>query len=144
MLQPAALLKEQSCTRRCSIPGSRAWKRSGSSLCSWFDLTPTVYLNLEELDSYLYQTVGQDAIELVAHALEVPLYRRVISGDALEQGSEYGGRNAKDAGGVDGDETEDLHALLSTVKVYLILGLILSKLRCLVRSPDIRIFKVCR
>lgn len=71
----------------------------------------------EELDSYLYQTVGQDAIEFVARALEVPLYRRIISGVAVEQGSEYGGRRAGDTGGVPGDETEDLLALLTTVKV---------------------------
>ncbi|KAH9179854.1 hypothetical protein EDB89DRAFT_1923539 [Lactarius sanguifluus] len=56
----------------------------------------------EELDSYLYQTVGQDAIQFVARALCVPLYRRVIGGSALAQGSEYGGRNAEDRGGVDG------------------------------------------
>ena len=76
----------------------------------------------EELDSYLYQTVGQDAIEFVARALEVPLYRRVISGSALAQGSEYGGRNAEDRGGVEGDETEDLYALLAEVKVMQILS----------------------
>ncbi|PCH41130.1 hypothetical protein WOLCODRAFT_143406 [Wolfiporia cocos MD-104 SS10] len=70
----------------------------------------------EELDSYLYQTVGQDAIELVARALDVPLYRRVISGAAVEQGSEYGGRSSAESGGVEGDETEDLYVLLSTVK----------------------------
>ena len=75
---------------------------------------------LEELDSYLYQSVGQDAIELVARALEVPLYRKVITGQAIEKGSEYGGRNAKDAGAVAGDETEDLFELLSTVKVGMI------------------------
>lgn len=69
----------------------------------------------EELDSYLYQTVGQDAIEFVARALDVPLYRRVIMGSAVEQGSEYGARNAK--GGVQGDETEDLYELLLNVKV---------------------------
>jgi hypothetical protein len=71
----------------------------------------------EELDSYLYQTVGQDAIELVARALDVPLYRRVISGTALVQDLEYGGRDAKERGGVAGDETEDLYALLADVKV---------------------------
>lgn len=70
----------------------------------------------EELDSYLYQTVGQDAIEFVARALDVPLYRRVISGTALVQESEYGGRDARERGGVDGDETEDLYALLAHVK----------------------------
>lgn len=71
----------------------------------------------EELDSYLYQTVGQDAIEFVSRALDVPLYRRVISGAAVEQGSEYGGRSPAQGGGVQGDETEDLYALLLTVKV---------------------------
>jgi diphthine-ammonia ligase len=71
----------------------------------------------EELDSYLYQTVGQDAIEFVARALDVPLYRRIISGTALVQDSEYGGRDVKERGGVDGDETEDLYALLADVKV---------------------------
>jgi hypothetical protein len=58
-------------------------------------------------------------IHLVAQALGVPLFRRVISGQAVEQGSEYGGRNAIDAGGVPGDETEDMYALLSDVKVNL-------------------------
>jgi len=67
----------------------------------------------------MYQTVGQDAIEFVARALDVPLYRRTISGTAVEQGAEYGGRNAEDREGVTGDETEDLHALLSDVKVML-------------------------
>ncbi|KAJ7590852.1 hypothetical protein C8J56DRAFT_1134729 [Mycena floridula] len=68
----------------------------------------------EELDSYLYQTVGQDAIHLVAESLDVPLYRAVISGDAVEQGADYGGRDSKE--GVLGDETEDLTSLLLEVK----------------------------
>ncbi|KAI0324962.1 hypothetical protein GY45DRAFT_1330987 [Cubamyces sp. BRFM 1775] len=72
----------------------------------------------EELDSYLYQTVGQDAIEFVGQALDVPLYRRVISGAAVEQGGEYGGRDPAQSGGVRGDETEDLYELLSTVKAH--------------------------
>jgi len=72
---------------------------------------------LEELDSYLYQTVGQDAIEFVAHALEVPLYRQVIQGTSIELGSEYGRRDAKASGGIPGDETEDLYTLLCRVKV---------------------------
>ncbi|KAF8351342.1 hypothetical protein F5887DRAFT_875574 [Amanita rubescens] len=68
----------------------------------------------EEIDSYLYQTVGQDAIELVASALGVPLYRRVITGSAVEQGSEYGARSRIVA--IEGDETEDLYELLLNVK----------------------------
>ncbi|KAL1747673.1 hypothetical protein HDZ31DRAFT_80245 [Schizophyllum fasciatum] len=70
----------------------------------------------EELDSYMYQTVGQDAIEYVAHCLDVPLYRRVISGTSLEQGSEYGSRAASASSGIKGDETEDLYELLLDVK----------------------------
>ncbi|KAF7352671.1 Diphthine--ammonia ligase [Mycena venus] len=87
-------------------------QRNGHQLVSAASLGPEP--GKEELDSYMYQTVGQDAIELVARALDVPLYRRVISGHALEQGSEYGARNS--ASGTVGDETEDLYALLSTVK----------------------------
>lgn len=71
----------------------------------------------EEIDSYLYQTVGQDAIDLIAQALEVPLYRRDIEGTAISLGNEYGGRSAGESLGVEGDETEDLYQLLSVVKV---------------------------
>jgi hypothetical protein len=68
----------------------------------------------------MYQTVGQDAIELVAGALGVPLFRRTIYGSAVEQGGEYGDRGGqadRSAEGVTGDETEDMFALLSEVKV---------------------------
>lgn len=47
----------------------------------------------------------------------MPLYRRVITGGALEQGLEYGSRDPTHLGGVEGDETEDLYALLAEVKV---------------------------
>jgi diphthine-ammonia ligase len=65
----------------------------------------------------MYQTVGQDAIHLVARALDVPLYRRVITGNAVEQGMEYGSREKILKDGVQGDETEDLYELLASVKV---------------------------
>lgn len=70
----------------------------------------------DEIDSYMYQTVGQDAIELIAQALDVPLYRRVITGTAVNMGADYGNRHANLNKGVQGDETEDLYALLSDVK----------------------------
>ncbi|KAJ4478264.1 hypothetical protein J3R30DRAFT_3702994 [Lentinula aciculospora] len=75
-----------------------------------------IIFGLEELDSYLYQTVGQDAIEIVARALDVPLYRGTIIGTAVEQGSEYGTRSSKK--GIAGDETEDLYDLLANVKAH--------------------------
>jgi diphthine-ammonia ligase len=67
----------------------------------------------------MYQTVGQDAIELVAQALDVPLVRRIIRGTAVEQGAEYGDREARPTpqNAVLGDETEDMFALLIDVKV---------------------------
>lgn len=74
-------------------------------------------LNADEIDSYMYQTVGQDAIEVVAKALNVPLYRRVISGGAVHQGAEYGARTVHGARDLEGDETEDLYELLVDVLV---------------------------
>ena len=66
----------------------------------------------------MYQTVGQDAIALVAQALGVPLYRRVIQGNPVEQAAEYGLKSAG-GGGITGDEAEDLYALLCNVLVCL-------------------------
>lgn len=65
----------------------------------------------------MYQTVGQDAVHLVAEALDVPLYRKVITGLAVQQTTEYGSRGASGSKGVIGDETEDLYELLLQVKV---------------------------
>ena len=68
----------------------------------------------------MYQTVGQDAIHLVADALDVPLYRKSILGSAIATGAEYGSRSAPNSSpldGVQGDETEDLYELLRDVKV---------------------------
>ncbi|KAL0949412.1 hypothetical protein HGRIS_009473 [Hohenbuehelia grisea] len=72
----------------------------------------------DELDSFMYQTVGQDAIEYIAQALDVPLHRKIITGSAVEQGLEYGGRKESSLPGISGDETEDLYDLLSTVKSH--------------------------
>ena len=63
----------------------------------------------KELDSYMYQTVGQDVLELQAKALNVPLYQRIIRGKPVNQQMEYNSP-------VDGDEVEDLYELLSDVR----------------------------
>ncbi|SPO23981.1 uncharacterized protein UTRI_03478_B [Ustilago trichophora] len=76
-----------------------------------------------ELDSYMYQTVGHDAVHLVAEAMGLPLYRRTIKGTAVNQRSEYGSRvpssscSASAAATVE-DETEDLYHLLLDVKSH--------------------------
>jgi diphthamide synthase (EF-2-diphthine--ammonia ligase) len=65
---------------------------------------------LDELDSYMYQSVGHEIIDLFAQAMELPLYRAEIKGDAQTTEKEY-------PQPIDGDEVEDLYHLLREVKV---------------------------
>lgn len=62
----------------------------------------------DEMDSYMFQTVGQDAVPLIAQALDLPLFQRTIRGTPVDTALSYHGR-------VTGDETEDLAALLDDV-----------------------------
>ncbi|XP_040917486.1 diphthine--ammonia ligase [Toxotes jaculatrix] len=62
----------------------------------------------DELDSYMYQTVGHQAIELYAEAMDLPLYRRTIQGSSLDTSRNYSETK--------GDEVEDLYELLHLVK----------------------------
>jgi diphthine-ammonia ligase len=64
----------------------------------------------DELDSYLYQTVGHDAISYYAECMNLPLYRRSITGSSIIQSSDYHITQ--------GDETEDLYELLKEVKKH--------------------------
>lgn len=57
----------------------------------------------------MYQTVGHDGIELYSEAMGLPLFRRTIQGNPVEQGKEYS-VNEK-------DEVEDLYELLKDVMV---------------------------
>ncbi|WFD31579.1 diphthine--ammonia ligase [Malassezia sp. CBS 17886] len=72
----------------------------------------------DEIDSYMYQTVGHDAVAAVAAAIALPLYRAEIEGAPLNQALVYGARDpfadACDAR----DETEDLYRLLRSVKAH--------------------------
>ncbi|KAM9356212.1 diphthine--ammonia ligase [Pholidichthys leucotaenia] len=62
----------------------------------------------DELDSYMYQTVGHQAIELYAEAMNLPLYRCTIQGSSLDTSRNYSE--------TEGDEVEDLYQLLKLVK----------------------------
>ncbi|XP_014681942.1 PREDICTED: diphthine--ammonia ligase-like isoform X2 [Priapulus caudatus] len=62
----------------------------------------------DELDSYMYQTVGHHAIDFYADAMGLPLYRRIIEGSSVAIEKDYH-ENPK-------DEVEDLYALLKYVK----------------------------
>lgn len=76
-------------------------------------------LFLDEMDSYMYQTVGHHGIELYAEAMGLPLYRETISGTAIDQGRNYNPN--------ENDEVEDLFRLLSRVKVcgfYIVVNIV--------------------
>ncbi|XP_071665464.1 diphthine--ammonia ligase isoform X13 [Patagioenas fasciata] len=62
----------------------------------------------DELDSYMYQTVGHHAIDLYAEALDLPLYRGFIKGTSVNTGRVY--TTCQE------DEVEDLYDLLKLVK----------------------------
>ncbi|XP_064368486.1 diphthine--ammonia ligase isoform X7 [Dromaius novaehollandiae] len=62
----------------------------------------------DELDSYMYQTVGHHAIDLYADAMDLPLYRCFIKGTSVNTGRVYTT--------CEEDEVEDLYHLLKLVK----------------------------
>ncbi|CAK1582896.1 unnamed protein product [Parnassius mnemosyne] len=78
---------------------------AGHTIVALANLKPQ---NKDELDSYMYQTVGHQGIDLYAEAMGLPLYRDVISGVAVDQC-----RNYKPT---ENDEVEDLFRLLSRIK----------------------------
>ncbi|CAG5135738.1 unnamed protein product [Candidula unifasciata] len=62
----------------------------------------------DELDSYMYQTVGHTAIDLYAEASGLPLFKRLIKGSSLSTGSTYEPHSE--------DEVEDMFHLLENIK----------------------------
>ncbi|XP_001354757.2 uncharacterized protein [Drosophila pseudoobscura] len=62
----------------------------------------------DELDSFMYQTVGHMGIEILANAMGLPLYRRETKGKSTQTGKQYVP--------TDDDEVEDLYSLLETCK----------------------------
>jgi diphthine-ammonia ligase len=67
--------------------------------------------NDADTDSFMFQTVGHSVIPFYADALGLPLYRRRISGNAVDQTLAY-----SPTAGTDGnDEAEDMYLLLKDV-----------------------------
>ncbi|XP_013103048.2 uncharacterized protein LOC106084117 [Stomoxys calcitrans] len=62
----------------------------------------------DELDSFMYQTVGHMGIEILAKAMGLPLYRQETKGKSTQTGKHYVP--------TDNDEVEDLYNLLATCK----------------------------
>jgi len=63
----------------------------------------------DELDSFMFQTVGHDLIDLYSECMGIPIFRRAISGGSVVQEMDYTTQA--------GDEVEDLYELLARVKV---------------------------
>ncbi|CAO4361576.1 unnamed protein product [Caenorhabditis nigoni] len=82
--------------------------REGHKIVALANLHPPKDSDSDELDSYMYQSVGADGVELYGEAMGLPLYRREISGQAKNQKANYEK--------TDGDEVEDLFELLTEVK----------------------------
>ena len=61
----------------------------------------------DEIDSYMYQTVGHDVLTLYEKCTGKPMYREPILGNASNQKLEYKK--------TENDETEDLYRLLDKV-----------------------------
>ena len=72
-------------------------------------VTQEVEADEDDLNSYMYQTVGHTVIPLYEQALGIPLYRQPILGEAVEMDSTY----EKPTDGV--DETESLVPLLQKI-----------------------------
>lgn len=76
----------------------------------------------DDIDSFMYQTIGHSVIPQYEAALGVPLYRGRIVGGAVDAGRVYGGppptssRPCDDGAEDDGDETESLLPLLQRIK----------------------------
>ncbi|TID14802.1 hypothetical protein CANINC_004473 [Pichia inconspicua] len=82
----------------------------GHELICLANLYPESEEGNDEIDSYMYQTVGHDVLTLYERCIGKPMYREPILGKANNQKLEY------DLTDDDNDETEDLYRLLSKVK----------------------------
>ena len=71
---------------------------------------------VEDLDSYMYQTVGHAIIPLYEKALGLPLYRQEILGSAVNQNKSYD--RVGESLHSEEDETEAMLPLLRRVKAY--------------------------
>ncbi|XP_063230260.1 uncharacterized protein LOC134535177 [Bacillus rossius redtenbacheri] len=78
---------------------------AGHDIVALANLRP---VDKDELDSFMYQTVGHQGVELYAEALGIPLFRQSTQGVAILQDKSYTPTPK--------DEVEDLYQLLKNVK----------------------------
>lgn len=73
------------------------------------NLHPPLHEDVDEVNSYMYQSAAYNTIPFLAECLDVPLIRRPLTGSAILQTLDYEMTTA--------DEVEDLYELLKEVKV---------------------------
>ncbi|GMM38720.1 diphthine--ammonia ligase [Saccharomycopsis crataegensis] len=81
---------------------------NGHELVALANLYPKTSSSSEEIDSFMYQTVGYTVLQNYQECIGVPMYRKEILGTSKNVGMQY--QPTLD------DETEDLYELLSTCK----------------------------
>uniref|UniRef100_A0A1I8JE38 Diphthine--ammonia ligase n=2 Tax=Macrostomum lignano TaxID=282301 RepID=A0A1I8JE38_9PLAT len=86
--------------------------RSGHQIVALAHLYPP---SGAEMDSFMYQTVGSEAVALYAKATGLPLYTRPIVGESRDTGSADHYASSSNSGDSE-DEVEDLYKLLAEVK----------------------------
>jgi diphthine-ammonia ligase len=86
---------------------------NGHTVVALANLHPALSTNdgEEDINSYMYQTVGHPVIPLYEEALGIPLYRQEIKGTAVDSSRDYATPLQKQ----EQDETEDLVPLLRRV-----------------------------
>lgn len=67
-----------------------------------------LYSDEEEVDSFMFQSVGSRLVQVIADCMDVPLVSKRISGTAISQDLHYAP--------TEGDEVEDLYELLKEIK----------------------------
>lgn len=78
---------------------------AGHEVVALANLEPSTHT---EIDSYMYQSVGHEAIELIAKSMQLPLYRKQTTGTSHHRDINYVP--------TENDEVEDLYDLLELVK----------------------------
>lgn len=96
--------------------------KEGHEIVAIANLRPPQSNEGDELDSYMYQTVGHQAIEYIAEALDKPLFRAEITGKPTikdlnyEQANPACDEKAKSTSSDGEDEVEQLYNLLKDIR----------------------------
>ncbi|KAK5014358.1 hypothetical protein LTR39_003190 [Cryomyces antarcticus] len=88
----------------------------GHRIVALANLHPPPDAESEDIDSYMYQTVGHTVVPLYGEALDIPLYRQMILGSAVNTNKSYSPAPVRSGSTKEcPDETESLVPLLQNI-----------------------------